>query len=107
MYGERFRNNMTEKMLIEANFVDAFVYEEIALCISRANQCAEAIVKLPERAASGEPVVHGANKNMDDLVDYWISRLRIASNLLAIDEFRGIMRKHTVHRIVDRKLGII
>lgn len=104
MYG-RFRKNMTAAMLTEADFIDGMIYDEIALCIRKANDCAAAMVRLPATAASGESVVFGANNDVSTLIDYWVARLRAAGSLLPVDEFRATVQQHSLHSRVAKRLG--
>lgn len=106
MYKE-YEDHMTEKMLVEVRFIDEMIEPEILRCIQNANACAEAMADLPATAVSGNPVVHGANKDMDSLVDYWVARLRAASYLVSITRFCNILKATELHPIVDRKLGSI
>lgn len=94
-------------MLDEVTFVNDLFSAEIALCVGKANECANAIVKLPATAASGESVLAGANNEMDRLVNYWIARLRAAGTLVSVDDFRAVMKGYAPHPIVSRKLGMI
>jgi len=104
-YG-RYQKNMTDGMLEECLHVDVMAGYELELCITSANRCAALVCDLPMTAESGESVTHGANMSMLDLVDYWVTRLRLleSKDLMDTYAFREAVYAHELHPIVERKL---
>lgn len=89
-----FKERMTVEMLEEMEFLEQMAMAEIELCLSHIKACLAAkVVAAGATTASGLSVAAGARRNMDELVEYWVARMRPLRAFVDLEVWRAAIRQ--------------
>ena len=89
--------NMTQQQLNILTDIKQILDDEIDLCLHKSILIANALCDLPEMAASGEFVTHGANCVIGDILDYWLTRLALLKVTFDVEQIN--FRINTINKV--------